>query len=199
MIYLIRHGETAYNVERRYQGQNDSPLTENGVRQATEAGRLLCALLRGASNFRIVASPLGRTKHTAELIAARLPNAPVITFDKRLMEIGCGHWETMTQPEIEAKYPGALDGVERWNWAFKAPGGEGYDAFAARLRAWLDDASRDPTPTIAVSHGVAGKVLRGLYAGLDPQQALQADAPQDAFFRLTDGNIDRLSFDEGAE
>jgi probable phosphoglycerate mutase len=99
----------------------------------------------------------------------------------------------MTQAEIEANYPGALANIERHNWAFHAPKGEGYDAFAARLADWLDEASKDPTPTIAVSHGVAGKVLRGLYLGLDWQEALQSDAPQDAIFRLIGGKIERIA------
>jgi probable phosphoglycerate mutase len=61
------------------------------------------------------------------------------------------------------------------------------------MRDWLDEAAAEPRPRIVVSHGVAGRVLRGLYLGLDPAAALTLEAPQDAIFRLADGAVTRIA------
>ncbi|MBS0410216.1 MAG: histidine phosphatase family protein, partial [Proteobacteria bacterium] len=66
MIYLIRHGQTEFNRERRYQGRCDSPLTEVGRRQAHAVGVRLSEL--GVTDFRLVSSPLGRTLETAAIV-----------------------------------------------------------------------------------------------------------------------------------
>ena len=63
----------------------------------------------------------------------------------------------------------------------------------ARLTSWLDEARRDGRPRIAVSHGVAGRVLRGLYAGLDYETMITLPSPQDVVFRLEDGRIEEIA------
>ena len=72
MIYLVRHGQTEFNSERRIQGRFDSPLTDLGVRQARAVGGLLRDLVREPEGWRLVASPLGRAHATAEIVAQRL-------------------------------------------------------------------------------------------------------------------------------
>ena len=70
MILLVRHGETQWNVERRMQGQKDSPLTERGRRQAQAMAALVAGIVRReAGDWRLVASPLGRAQATAAMIA----------------------------------------------------------------------------------------------------------------------------------
>lgn len=188
-LYLVRHGQTAFNLARRYQGALDSPLTALGVQQAERMGELLATLVPAGTSM--VCSPLGRTRHTAEIImrTAGLA-APVI--DPRLAEISLGAWDGMTDEDIEFAFPGARDGTTRWNWQFASPDGEGYDALAARLGAWLAEATASTAPLVAVSHGMAGRVLRGLYAGLDRDETLKQDVPQDAVFRLAGGRIERI-------
>ncbi|MGD9616911.1 MAG: histidine phosphatase family protein, partial [Alphaproteobacteria bacterium] len=73
-IFLVRHGETEWNRARRYQGWLDSPLTPEGIAQAEAIGRLLSRLPE-AAEAEIVASPLGRARHTAAIIAACLTAA----------------------------------------------------------------------------------------------------------------------------
>src|SRR3954452_15944987 len=70
-VLLVRHGETEWNRARRYQGWLDSPLTPEGIAQARAIGRRL-RLLPEAANAAILASPLGRARHTAEIIAEAL-------------------------------------------------------------------------------------------------------------------------------
>ena len=182
MIYLCRHGQTELNTHRRYQGEVDSRLTALGRDQASAMGRRLHALI--TADFRLFASPLGRAQASAQRIAAELGN-PEISLDPRLMEIGMGAWDGLDDLEIEAEYPGARDGLAPGEWFFHSPDGESFDTFSARLDAALADIAADPTPIkIIVSHGVAGRVLRGLHAGLSRREMLAASVPQDAFYAL---------------
>ncbi|MES0404086.1 MAG: phosphoglycerate mutase family protein, partial [Hyphomicrobium sp.] len=68
LIYLIRHGETQYNRQNRFNGRTDSPLTEIGVSEAHRQGRVLSEVIEPGTALRIVSSPLGRAVHTAEII-----------------------------------------------------------------------------------------------------------------------------------
>ncbi|WP_309606399.1 histidine phosphatase family protein [Phenylobacterium sp.] len=190
MIYLVRHGQTEFNRERRIQGHNDSPLTELGVRQAKAVGRLLRDLIRDPAVWRIVSSPLGRARSTAEIIAGILGGLPV-ELDDRLMEMSWGASDGRLRDEVAAEHP---DTFGKTGWAFDAAtGGESYEAVAARVGAWL--ASLPPEPDrriIAVSHGISGRVLRGLYANLGRDEAGQQDVPQDAVFLLQHGGVGRI-------
>lgn len=196
MIYLVRHGQTAFNRERRLQGHVDSDLTEVGRRQAAAIGELLADLIAadGGEGWRLVASPLGRAQTTAEIIAERV-NLPVET-DARLIELSFGQWDGRLRSELEAEHPSAF-GVT--GWGFHAPAGEGFEAVSARLASWLESLSPEPERrVIAVSHGVAGRVLRGVYAGLLREDIIEQDVPQDAVYRLMGGRIERFDCPEAA-
>jgi probable phosphoglycerate mutase len=150
-------------------------------------GRLLGDLIGEPAGWRIVSSPLGRAKATARIIAQRLGGPPV-ELEPRLMEMSWGAHDGRLRAELEAEHPE----FGRTGWAFDANAGETYEAVAGRLGAWL--ASLPPEPMrriIAVSHGISGRVLRGLYAGLE-RDAVEPDAPQDAVFLLRHGGIDRI-------
>lgn len=189
MIYLVRHGQTEFNRERRIQGHVDSPLTELGVRQARAVGGLLRDLIREPDGWRIVSSPLGRARATAEIIAGALGGLPV-ELDGRIKEMSWGEHDGRLRAELEAEHP---DTFAKTNWAFDASAGETYEDVAGRVGEWL--ASLPPEPErriIAVSHGISGRVLRGLYAGLARDQTAQQDVPQDAVFLLQHGGVGRI-------
>jgi probable phosphoglycerate mutase len=186
---LIRHGETQWNVERRYQGQLDSPLTGRGIAQAEAIGRRL-AELRELTSAPVVASPLGRARHTAEIICAKL-NRTGFETDDRLREITLGSWDGLFRDEIAALSPGIFDTHGPSEWYFHSADGERYAAFEARLAGFLGDARGRPM-LIIVAHGVVSRVLRGLYAGMSREQALRLPVPQDRIFRLSEGRIEEL-------
>lgn len=189
MIYLVRHGQTEFNRERRLQGHVDSPLTELGIRQARAVGGLLKDLLRDPRGWRIVSSPLGRARATAETIAGILGVAEV-ELEPRLIELSWGDWDGRLRSELEAAYP---DAFGRTGWAFHAPTGETYEATCARMSDWLESLPPEPRRRIiAVSHGVSGRVLRGVYADLPPDDAVNQDVPQDAVYLLRHGRIGRI-------
>ncbi|WP_114393405.1 histidine phosphatase family protein [Oleisolibacter albus] len=185
-IWLVRHGETEWNVAGRCQGHRDSDLTARGRAQAALVAAILEQAIAGLSNVRLVASPLGRTQMTAAIIAGRL-GLPVET-DPRLAEVSFGAWEGMTRREIEAANPW-LAGYGPYGWQFLAPDGESAAQVLDRLTAWMATVDR---PTIAVSHGMAGRLLRGWYSGLDLEASNALPAPQDRVFRLEAGRVAEL-------
>lgn len=190
MIYLCRHGETFHNREGRLQGRSESDLTLLGRAQALAMSDLLFDLIQREppANWRIVASPLRRARDTAETIGARL-GLPVAT-DERLVEIDVGEWSNRLREEVRGENP-HLRGDDAWG--FHAPGGETFEAMMARITHWLDEQAAEPERRlIVVSHGVAGRLLRGAYAGLSRDDALRQDIPQDAVYRLMAGQIDRF-------
>ena len=191
MIYLLRHGQTAFNAEGRYQGQINSDLTARGVAQAQGVAGLLARIV-DPQRAVILSSPLKRAADTAAIVGRAL-GLPVAT-DARLTEVSMGAWEGLTAEQIDAGWPGARAGFVRNGWFFGAPGGERYDQIAARIGALLAEVAQHPRPVrILVSHAIAGRVLRGVFAGLAPERAFRLEIPQDAVFRLHGaGRIDRI-------
>lgn len=190
MIYLCRHGQTFHNREGRLQGRTESDLTPLGLLQAKAMGALLHDLVRRdpPAPWRLVASPLRRASATAEAIGERLGLA--VDFDERLVEIDVGEWSGRLREEVHGENP-HLVGDDAWG--FQAPGGETYEAMMVRLTSWLSEQAAEPERRlIVVSHGVAGRLLRGAYAGLEREETLRLDIPQDAVYRLANGQIDRF-------
>lgn len=188
MIYLLRHGETLWNVENRLQGQKDSPLTLRGIEQARHNARRLAEICPDHADYQLVASPLARTWQTAVILAETLGLDPqAIVFDPRLMEHGFGAWEGLTLAELGARADGLWQAREADKWNFLVPGGESYARVAARASAWL--AEQDPERRlIVVAHGLVGRVLRGLYAGLSQEEITSLLTERHTtIYRLTGG------------
>ena len=190
MIYLLRHGETEFNREGRYQGAADSPLTERGQGQSLTCGRILQRHLDGRLPP-LWCSPQPRAQVTAGLVARALPPLD-LRLDPRLREISMGVWDGLTRAEIESGWPGTRKAHPPRQWMFHAPGGERLEQVLERLRSLLADAGRLPD-VILVGHGVTGRLLRGLHRNLPLPEALLLDAAQNAVFALgPDGSETRL-------
>jgi probable phosphoglycerate mutase len=144
-----------------------------------------------AAGAEIVASPLGRARHTAEIIRETLGTAMPVSLDERLKEISIGAWDGLDRDEIAALRPGIFDGDGRHEWYFRCPEGETYDHFAGRIAAWLDGCGSGTR--IVVAHGIVTRVLRGLYAKLPRPVALCLPVPQDRVFRLAEGRIEEIA------
>jgi probable phosphoglycerate mutase len=189
MIYLVRHGQTEFNAQGRFQGHLDSPLTALGQDQAARIGDRLRELVGDPAGVVLISSPLGRTLRTAEIIQERLGLRSEIEIEPRLIELTVGAWEGRTRDEVLAEHPSPSRGM-----LFEAPGGETYGEVAARLSPWLAGLElSDGRRRIVVSHGAAGWVLRGLYSGLPMAEVLMQPAPpQDAIFHLAEGRIVRI-------
>lgn len=192
MLYLLRHGQTEFNTVGRYQGWSDSPLTDLGRDQARANAARLAAHLQAPPQ--IWTSPLPRALATAEILTNALPGA-TLTPDPRLRELSLGVWDGMTRAEIAVGWPGVRKAHPPRQWMFHAPNGEGLEPILARLRDVLQDANlaAKTGPVVLVSHGISGRLMRGLHAGLPLHEALHLDAAQDVVHRLLPhGRIDVL-------
>lgn len=190
MIYLLRHGQTEFNRDGRYQGGLDSPLTEQGREQARRMGARLKGLIGAPDGWLLQSSPLGRAVATAEIVRAEL-GCHDIVLEPRVREITLGTWDGLTMDDIDGQFPGALDGLKsRYDWMFRAPGGESYEAMQARLREWYEEAVADARKRIVVSHGVAGRTLCAVILGTTLEGARKGETPQDTIFRIADGRVE---------
>ncbi len=190
LIYLARHGQTEFNCENRFCGEADSPLTATGIKEAHRNGRVLARHVAKHANLRLVSSPLKRALDTAAIIRSELGRTEVpIETDARLREISFGAWEGLTLDEIKNRDPAdwARRVADRWHHA--PPGGESYSDVAARVGAWLEEANGD---LLVVTHGAVDRILRGLYAGMSPDEICKLSEPQDEIFRLQGGRITTL-------
>jgi probable phosphoglycerate mutase len=191
-LFLVRHGQTEWNLVQRIQGHSDSPLTAAGVEQANAAGRLLAAMLEGRSAV-LVSSPLGRARRTAEIVAGALGlPANRIRIEPRLREVSWGAWDGRSRAELEAAEPGAWNRLQR-DWSFAPEGAEAYPDAAGRLGDWLRSLSAGE-PVIAVTHGMASAILRGLLLQLTGAETLALERPQDALFHVRQGRIQKLAY-----
>jgi broad specificity phosphatase PhoE len=194
-LYMLRHGETAWNTERRMQGTKDSTLTERGRAQAAAMGRALKAeLARETGPTIFFRSPLGRVRETSAIIGRELGLDPAAwRDDPRLAELSYGQWEGFSWKEIELTHPTALADWRADPHGYCPPGGETHQALRQRSADVLAEIAAANTRTVVVGHGVSGAVLRGLNLGLDAKAMFVLEKPQDAFFRLLAGVEERIS------
>ena len=185
-IFLVRHGETQWNAAGIYQGALDSPLTDRGVAQARYCGEILAAHVGDIDH--VFASPLGRTQQTEAILRAGRDYPPTI-WDNRLAEVTAGSWDGLSHIDIEAGWPGALDGSDAFDWYFRSPDGESYAAAMARVTDWLRGCEGT---VLAVSHGLLGRLIRGAYLGLPEAETLRLPVPQDVVWRMENGAIEPL-------
>jgi broad specificity phosphatase PhoE len=181
MLFLIRHGETGWNADRRLQGQLDTELNGRGREQSRQAAHVLQAVAPDVAHAPFIVSPLSRTRETfeilmRELVAMGTLAAPTsYTSDDRLKELCFGRWEGLTWKEVRrsdhADY--AARNADIWNVA--PPGGESYEQLALRVGPLL--ASLSPG-TVVVAHGGITRVALNLMAGLAPEQAAKVPIRQ---------------------
>lgn len=154
-ITLVRHGQTDWNAELRFQGQTDIPLNQTGIEQA----KALASILAKESYDTIYASDLSRAAQTADIIAQTL-GLPVAK-DIRLREICKGVFEGMVYDEVKAKYPLELQRDHDDPLNSRTPGAETVAEVAERMRNAADEiAARHPGSRILlVSHGLAVATL----------------------------------------
>lgn len=182
LIYFIRHGQTDWNKEQRFQGQRDIPLNDLGRDQARSNGKILRKLLAesgvDAKSLDWFCSPLGRTKETMALARAQFEvELPEVIYDDRLKEISFGDMEGVLLTEIESDYPEEFEKRQRSKWDHLPPNGENYDMLVDRLDAFC--AEQLTKPAVIVSHGGVARALRHHIGGSDRAELDNWPAPQD--------------------
>ncbi len=143
-LVLVRHGESEYIVEGRFQGQAETPLSPTGLRQASLVAERLAhphdppALPLAEGPLReLVHSPLRRTAQTAASIVGAMTPAPILRPEPGFLEIGQGEWEGLHRDEIGARYGDVLAAWRRTPTRSWAPGGESLAMVAERVRPAL--------------------------------------------------------------
>ncbi len=153
-LILLRHGETAWNIEGRYQGQSDSALTATGRAQA----EALAARLHRHRVEALYSSDLGRAVETARVVA--VSTGLIVNLDSRLRERHLGVFQGLLKADIRVRFP---DEYRRFktDTDYVVPGGESARQCSTRLIACLEEiAGRHPGQDIAVaSHGGAANSL----------------------------------------
>jgi broad specificity phosphatase PhoE len=184
-ILLVRHGETAWNRERRWQGHADQPLNDTGRAQA----RTLAGELEPERLTAVYSSDLARARETAEIVAG--PHGLPVQLDQRLREVDVGEWSGLTSTEVEHRFP---DGFDR-----RLAGGTGwlegetYEQMGERVVGAVHEiAARHPKATVlVVTHGGAMRALWLVSGGALEERPLVANC---GLYRVVveNGSISRI-------
>ncbi|MFN3275726.1 MAG: histidine phosphatase family protein [Paracoccus sp. (in: a-proteobacteria)] len=176
-LYLMRHGETRWNAEARFQGQLDSPLTARGQQQA----RWQAELIAGVAGRRL-SSPQGRAVETARLVFG--PGG----FETRadLAEIGMGPFAGQRQDRLRGDHPAVFRG-QGLDWYDRIPGGEGFAALAGRCRCLLTSLDG---PALIVSHGITLRMIWVLAMGRNVTELAGAPVDQGRVLIIRRGTSD---------
>jgi broad specificity phosphatase PhoE len=177
-VYLARHGQTAYNLEGRFQGQLPVPLDDTGRAQAAELAER--AATRGF--VALWCSPLLRARETADIVAPRIGLAP--REDARFMETDAGDWTDRSFADVQSQTPDLFAAFAAGDPSFAFPGGESFAQQEVRVAAALEDVERGQLPALVVCHGMviraALSVRRGHWLMHGERVANGALVPLDA-------------------
>jgi broad specificity phosphatase PhoE len=163
-LVLIRHGETDWNVEGRYQGQADPPLNDKGWAQA----RQLAQELQGVGIDVLYTSPLRRARQTAEILAEE-QEIP-LHVEPRLVEIHQGDWQTRLRAEIENLYPHLFHRWQTEPWEVTPPQGEHLSQVQKRVGAAVEEIlARHPGEKVGlVAHRIPIALIKVRYQAMSP-------------------------------
>ena len=190
-IYFIRHGETDWNAQGRYQGRRDIPLNARGRTQADANGPLLSKLLEQnnllPSELDWYVSPLSRARETMDRIRASFdPSIADTMIDEQLIEISFGKFEGFLHSDLMRD--GIIKQGERGAefWHFQPENGESYNQVAARINPFVSALDK---PSVIVSHGGIARVFRHVVEGFSHVNAVNWPTPQNAVLHFSNGEM----------
>lgn len=189
-VYLARHGQTAYNLERRFQGHLPVPLDDTGREQAHD-------LAERAAAHEFVAlwcSPLLRARETAEIVGERIGLSP--REDARLMETDAGDWTDRLFVDVQAEDPDGFAGFIGGNPDFAFPGGESFAQQGTRVAAALAEVEQGQVPALVVCHGVVIRIA--LFQRAGHKVALAERVPNAALVPLDPQEVEHAELGGGA-
>jgi probable phosphoglycerate mutase len=175
-VYLARHGQTAYNLERRFQGHLPVPLDETGRAQAAD----LAERAQAHEFAALWCSPLRRARETADIVASRIGLEP--REEPRLMETDAGDWTDRLFVDVQAEDPEGFAGFVEGRPNFAFPGGESFTQQGMRVAAALADVEQGTVPALVVCHGVVIRIA--LYQRAGHKIALAERVPNAALVPL---------------
>lgn len=183
-LHLVRHGETDWNRDGRFQGHSDIPLNEKGLEQARRCGRRLADLVGTGTldkqHLQLLCSPMARARQSADEICRILATWNIEPKPKTaLTEVSFGHWEGLTTHEVKEAFPEHRKARKLDRWRFTPPGGESYASRAPEIENLLAGIDR---PTILVCHAGVIKICLYLLGAADLQSALTHPISQERIY-----------------
>lgn len=194
MMYIVRHGQTIWNLNRKKQGWKDSPLTVKGIKQAEEVAKLIRSEVKELEEYKIVISPLWRCRQFSSLLCEYAGlNYLDCLVEEGLKEHCYGMWEGLTELEIEDRFPGEMEKrrTPENHWTYSVPMGESYDLLNRRVIRVLEKYKNEKV--IFVCHEMVSKVIRGHYGDLENLKTTKLKHAQNKVYKLFDGQIEELT------
>ena len=181
-IILIRHGQTVWNEEGRFQGRLNSPLTKKGEIQAKENAEKLKKNIEDFENIKIFSSPLGRARDTAHIICDELGiNRDTIIFDDRIIEFNYGIFEGQKREEMMKRQE--FRDREANKWSYEIENGESYILVHNRVKDFLNSI-KDEKKVIIVAHEMVNRTIRGVYCNYNKDVTLSLKQPNNVILSL---------------
>lgn len=172
------------------QGQQNSPLTDDGIAQA----HTLAQVVDQYDMDRIISSPLGRASETSDIVAEQ--TALPVETDDRLREVDIGAYSGLTKKEVNSRDPDYFEQREANKWSCRWPDGESYADASLRAEAFVDSED-DLHGAVVVAHRSLNRVLLGQLLGLSPSETLDIEQPNDVVFELsTDGSYRKRRYED---
>ncbi|MGA0615993.1 histidine phosphatase family protein [Paracoccus sp. KR1-242] len=175
-LYLLRHGQTEWNVQSRLQGRLDSPLTALGIAQARRQAEMVADLPNDLACF---SSTAGRALQTAHIALAGRD----FRKDERLLEIDVGDFTGEREADLRAAHPAIFYG-HPLAWYDLSPGGEDFAALKARVLDFLSELSG---PSVIVTHGITLRMIRQLAMGIPMERIADLPVMQGALHCIRGG------------
>ena len=190
-VYLIRHGQTDWNLHGLFQGDSDIALNDTGKTQAAAIAQCMIELVAAgrlqADEFPFFVSPLLRARQTAEIITQRLARPPDdIVVEPAIKELSFGHWEGLTTLEVKKRFPEERRRRNADRWNFCPDKGESY---AARVPSMLRFLESLHSPTVIVTHTGIIRLCLFLLGALDREKALVEKISQDKIYLWSKGSL----------
>lgn len=182
-LFLTRHGQTDWNIARRYQGHSDTALNQVGIRQA----ELLAQRLSRETIHAIYTSDLSRAMDTANRIQSLQMTAKAITTDVRWRELSFGDWEGMTYEEMSAHSPELFDAWMKDSLTISTPNGETHKQLAERVQTAFNELKKNhkDETVLVVGHSGSMQTLLALTLGVDLRRYWQFRVSQASLSELT--------------
>lgn len=192
IIFLIRHGQTQWNLQKRMQGSGDSPLTEKGIEQASAIGKFLSKLNISLKDFEFLVSPLNRAQQTAKIICQNLEmDYHLIKTENNLREKSFGLWEGKIEEEIIKNYSNEYRQIIEGSLELAPPQGESEKLLFKRVKKFLNQMNQDKN-YILITHYYFSRLFQLAYLKKNLSSINSFTHLQNYIYRLENNQINQI-------